>query len=109
MSCSKCEKEPIKGAYYRWRNANIEIVACKRHWFEIREVLNEAQRTDDTQETDNPHDNLINDVKNLLNDVENYEFHDFRNSAYAMPKVALITRLEALIEKTKEGKYDNME
>lgn len=44
MSCQKCDNEPITGAYYRWKNANIEIVACKEHWLEIREVLNKAQK-----------------------------------------------------------------
>ena len=43
MGCKKCENEPILGAYYRWKNATIEIIACKEHWLEIREVLNKAQ------------------------------------------------------------------
>lgn len=44
MSCQKCEDEPIYGAYYRWKNANIEIVACREHWLEVREVLNKYQK-----------------------------------------------------------------
>ena len=44
MSCDKCDDEPIRGAYYRWKNANVEIVACEEHWLEIRDVLNKAQK-----------------------------------------------------------------
>jgi hypothetical protein len=43
MSCDECNDSPLRGAFYRWGNANIEIVACKKHWLEIREVLNKAQ------------------------------------------------------------------
>lgn len=44
MGCKECSNEPIIGAYYRWKNATIEIIACKKHWLEIREVLNKAQK-----------------------------------------------------------------
>jgi len=50
MSCEKCEKEPIVGAFYRWKTANIEIIACKEHWLEIREALNKAQSALDTKQ-----------------------------------------------------------
>jgi hypothetical protein len=43
MSCKDCEERPLRGAYYRWSNGNVEIVACEKHWREIREVLNAAQ------------------------------------------------------------------
>jgi hypothetical protein len=43
MGCKECDYKPIKGAFYRWKNANVEIVACEKHWLEIREVLNKAQ------------------------------------------------------------------
>ena len=43
MSCEKCENEPVRGAYYRWKNATIEIIACKEHWLEVRDVLCKAQ------------------------------------------------------------------
>lgn len=49
MSCKKCSEEPLLGAYYRWGVANVEIIACKEHWLEIREVLNKAQ--DESKET----------------------------------------------------------
>ena len=44
MGCDKCEKEPIRGAFLRWKYATIEIIACKEHWLEIRNVLSLAQR-----------------------------------------------------------------
>lgn len=44
MSCGNCDMYPIKGAFLRWHNANVEIIACKEHWLEIREVLMEAQK-----------------------------------------------------------------
>lgn len=43
MSCKKCDDQPITGAFYRWKNANILIIACKEHWLEIRDVLEKAQ------------------------------------------------------------------
>jgi len=46
MSCIDCEEKSIHGPYYRWKNATIEIVACEKHWKEIREVLNKAQSED---------------------------------------------------------------
>lgn len=50
---------------------------------------------------------LEHDIAALLNDVRSYEFHDFKNSAYSLPKVALGERLHALRLKAIEGKYDN--
>jgi len=44
MSCEKCEDEPLRGAWYRWKNANVEIVACEEHWLEITEALNFSQQ-----------------------------------------------------------------
>jgi hypothetical protein len=44
MSCIKCKDEQIRGVYYRWKNANVEIIACREHLLEIRNVLNKAQR-----------------------------------------------------------------
>lgn len=44
MSCQKCEDEPVRGVFYRWKNANIEIIACREHWVEIRDTLDKAQK-----------------------------------------------------------------
>ena len=43
MSCEECNNNAIEGAFYRWKNANVEIIACRKHWLEIREALNKAQ------------------------------------------------------------------
>lgn len=43
MSCQNCDHDPLKGAYYCWGEATIEIIACKEHWMEIEEALNKAQ------------------------------------------------------------------
>lgn len=43
MSCENCEDNPIRGAFYRWSRANVEIIACEEHWKQIRDALNKAQ------------------------------------------------------------------
>ena len=47
MGCSECEKVEKLGmiAYYRWGKANVGIIACEKHFLEIREVLQKAQRS----------------------------------------------------------------
>jgi len=46
MSCHQCEvaqNEPeTKKFYFRWKNANIQIVACNNHAAEIMEALKES-------------------------------------------------------------------
>ena len=57
MSCENCEIMQEGGqvkngqvvrfkgrAYYRWKNANVEIRGCDLHLLEIFEALNNAQR-----------------------------------------------------------------
>lgn len=41
MSCEKCGQfqESEMTSYFRWKNANIEIRACKEHLLEVFEVL----------------------------------------------------------------------
>jgi len=41
MSCKECKENPID-TFYRWKNANIEIIACEKHWMEVRDALTEA-------------------------------------------------------------------
>jgi hypothetical protein len=45
MSCEQCQiaQETNKSAFYRWKNANIELRGCDEHLKEIFEVLSEAQ------------------------------------------------------------------
>lgn len=48
---------------------------------------------------------LIAHLENLLLDAKNNNFDDFK-SDFATPKIYLVSRLQALIENTKAGKYD---
>lgn len=50
MSCRACNEEPLHGAFLRWKSTNVEIIACREHWLEIREVLMVAQRKQQTNE-----------------------------------------------------------
>lgn len=45
MSCIKCEEiqDGTMTAYYRWRNANVEINGCPEHLREIFAALNDVQ------------------------------------------------------------------
>jgi hypothetical protein len=56
---------------------------------------------------DKGHENLIRDIKTLLSDAEDYQLHDFQNSRYPAPKMALYNKLNALAANVKEGIYDN--
>lgn len=44
MACEKCEKAP-KSAFYRWKNANLEVRGCDAHLREVFDTLNKAQRS----------------------------------------------------------------
>lgn len=56
---------------------------------------------------DTGHEALQLDIAVLLNDVKQFQFHDFKNTKYAAPKMALVSRLNELISNVKNGKYDN--
>jgi len=58
-------------------------------------------------ENQNGQQSLEMDIKILLSDVVDENYHDFKSDKYATPKMALVTRLEELIDNTKQGKYDN--
>lgn len=46
MSCKQCSKfqDGKWTSYFRWKNANIEVRACKEHMKEVYEALSKAQR-----------------------------------------------------------------
>lgn len=52
MSCQDCDEfqETSMTSYYRWKNANVEIRACKKHLLEIFDVLNKAQEEKDKED-----------------------------------------------------------
>lgn len=55
---------------------------------------------------DQGHQNLVYDLRALYLDAENQHFHD-SDSDFAMPKIYLVNRLQALIDNVKSGRYDN--
>jgi hypothetical protein len=44
MGCQDCDKFQQEGKvfYYRFGTANIGIIACERHFREVRELLNKS-------------------------------------------------------------------
>lgn len=58
-------------------------------------------------EQDDGHKALIMDLAGLLAEAESFQFHDFKNSLYATPKVQLVLKLRAMAELAQNGRYDN--
>lgn len=52
------------------------------------------------------HLKLIDHLEKLIDDAKKKDFHDF-DTSIATPKVYLVQRLQALIENTTQGMYDN--
>lgn len=57
--------------------------------------------------TSNGHNALIADILALLGEATECEFHDFKNTKYATPKVELYNRLHTMIARVQDGTYDN--
>lgn len=58
-------------------------------------------------EEDKGHDGLIKDLNDILMEADNFHFHDFKNSRYATPKVELVLKLQTIINRARNGRYDN--
>ena len=45
VSCKECDRMDTEGKvyYYRWGASNVGIIACEKHFMEVREALNKAQ------------------------------------------------------------------
>ena len=56
---------------------------------------------------DKGHKLLLRDLDALLSEARAYQFHDFKNTNYPTPKIALHRRLGVIQEKIKAGDYDN--
>lgn len=70
----------------------------------LKNLISEAE----SDETPNKgHDALIDDVTDLLSDVALFEYHDFKNSTHAAPKIALREKFLELAQNVIDGKYDN--
>lgn len=61
----------------------------------------------DEQKIDIGHAHLIHDIKCLLDMAERFEFHDFKNTQFGAPKMALRVFFLEGAEKAKNGYYDN--
>ncbi len=59
------------------------------------------------EKVDQGHLDLVEDVEIILNEAKDFQFHDFKNQAYAAPKMAFNEKMEWLIKNMKAGKYDN--
>lgn len=56
---------------------------------------------------DNGHLHLLADLNEILEEAQKFEFHDFKNTKEATPKMYLVKRLGDLAQKAKDGDYDN--
>lgn len=56
---------------------------------------------------DTGHTQLIADIEKLLDEARRFEFHDFKNTSFAAPKMVLAETLRIMRNKTLNGKYDN--
>lgn len=56
---------------------------------------------------DRGHKQLLVDLEFILSEAKNFQYHDFRNEAYATPKIELVNHLSKVIENAKQGLYDN--
>jgi len=59
------------------------------------------------REVDCGHMNLLSDLETILRNAKNKEYHDFSNSRFATPKMALAEHLNEIRENVINGKYDN--
>lgn len=62
--------------------------------------------TQDAEEREEGHENLLMDIADLGYEAQNFEFHDFKNKKYATPKVALRDKLMKMAQNVIEGRYD---
>lgn len=59
------------------------------------------------EKIDKGHIKLIYALRTLLSKAEEFQFHDFKNTDYAAPKMALVEALGALLKRVTEGDFDN--
>ena len=90
----------------RWWNFWKHDETVQIAYFPCKHTFSGLGGTDDGKQ-DQGHLDLESDVVMLLKDTKDFQFHDFKNTKYSLPKMALIERLQAMILKAKEGGYDN--
>ena len=70
-------------------------------------IATKAVISESTEKLDVGHIALCKDTSTLYREAMNWEFHDLKNGKYPVPKVALVGILETIIERAKNGEYDN--
>lgn len=74
----------------------------------LKRVADELEKNPPRKgDEDNGHTKLMDDLARLTEEAYHYEFHDFKNTKYAAPKVELRAKLLAIAQNVIEGKYDN--
>ena len=58
-------------------------------------------------EADPGHKCLLSNIIVLLKQTNEYQYHDFKNSHFATPKMALLAAFDVLRERVQTGEYDN--
>ena len=66
-----------------------------------------AKIEDEASLEDEPTKDLIADLCVLVRHAEEGRFHCFHKDGATMPKVRLIAELQEIIQKAKDGAYDN--
>lgn len=69
-------------------------------------IMEEAKKKLDAG-GDKGHTHLIEDLETILTEAKAFEFHDFLNENYALPKNQLRAYLQRMMEKVEHGDYDN--
>jgi hypothetical protein len=73
----------------------------------LKQMAAEIEKNPPQDELGGGHDKLMQDLTDLWKDAFEYQYHDFKNTKYATPKVALVNRLNQIAGMVKNGKYDN--
>lgn len=53
------------------------------------------------------HTALMEDLLGLMREASEFQFHDYKNTKYATPKVELRSKLLRMADQVMEGRYDN--
>ena len=88
MSCPDCELNPLRGAMYRWKHANVEIVGCRAHVAEIMAALSSVQAAERYGTPDERARWLAQQRKDLLHALD----HRTERPIFAATRVSAIGR-----------------
>ena len=59
------------------------------------------------EDKNDAHNKLMTDLVDVVYEAYHYEFHDFKNEKYAMPKAELQAKLSKIMSNVINGNYDN--